>query len=505
MRRAAAGAAVVLGALAGPGGAAMERDLVASAVVGIVVTHQGWNQDQPWARTNPGSRRASAVVVEGPYLLTTAQMVSEATLIQLEKFGRPARAVPRVVLEDRELNLALLAVDEPGFFDDLAPVTVATETPVDGTLRTVRWQDQQFESAASRVKRFRVEESWFGSLEHVFLQVQTDMTAGGWAEPVFAGERLVGLTVSQQRDQRARAIPAEILTRFLARARDPGGYRPFPVFGAKWQANRDRALAAFLGQTGEPRGVVVRQVPWGSSACGTLAPRDILLAVDGVALDADGFYSHPRLGQLAFAQILVERHAAGDTIPVRVLRQGVELELRMTLRTYPVGIEKIPERLGGAPPPYVVAGGLVFRELDVEYLRSWGNDWLEKAPLWLLSKYLLDQEGQRPGARRIVILAAVLPSAYNVGYQDLRDLAVERVNGRTVAAIEDLAAALLQPADGFHTIVLEPNGSRREIVLDAAGLKTATAAALAAYGIPAASRMPVDGVPDAGPSCPHAF
>ena len=46
-------------------------------------------------------------------------------------------------------------------------------------------------------------------------------------------------------------------------------------------------------------GVLIRQVPWGSSACGVLEPRDILISVDGRSIDAEGFYTDPRLGQLA--------------------------------------------------------------------------------------------------------------------------------------------------------------------------------------------------------------
>ncbi len=481
------------------------RDAYGASVVGLSVTYQDWDEDRPWAKRNPSARSASGVVVPGPYILVAAQMLADATLIRVEKFGRPTQAVPRIAFADPEVDLALLAVDDPGFFEGLAPVRLAPASPVEGTLRTVRWQDQQIESAASRVKRFRVAESFFGRLEHVFVELQTDLSGGGWSEPVFQDGRLVGLAISQQKDQRALAIPIEIIAEFLRRAREPASYSPFPVFGAKWQVNEDRALARYLGQTGEPTGIVVRQVPWGGSACGVLQPRDILLSIDGVAIDGEGYYADPRFGQVRFANLLAGSHTAGDRVPVEVLRDGRVLDLEMTLRPYPVGDDLIPARRGDEPPPYLVAGGLVFRELDADYLRSWGPDWPRKAPPHLVTRYVLDQEAQSPERRRIVLLSAVLPSEYNVGYQDLSDLPVARVNGRPIDSIPDVADALAHPEDGFDIIELEPNSQRARIVLDAAGLEAATAAILESYGIPAASRMPASPPPDPGPPCPGTF
>lgn len=492
-------------AFAAPAGTASSRDVYANSVVGLLVTYQDWDDRRPWAKQNPGVRRASGVVVEGPAILTSAEMVQASANIQVEKFGRSTRLAPKVLYVDKEANLALLGVDEPSFWADLVPVRLASGTPVEGTLRTVRWRSQQLEVAASRVKRFEVEEAWYGRLGHVFLQVQTDLQGGGWADPVFDDGRLVGITVSQQSDQRARVIPVEILAPFLERARDPARYRPFPVFGAKWQVNSDPALAAWLGQKGEPEGVVIRQVPWGSSGCGVLKPLDILLSIDGVALDAEGTYAHPRFGRLEFPQRLVERHVAGDAVPVRVLRQGKVLDLTMTLRAYPVEQALIPARRGGAPPPYLIAGGLVFRELDVDYLRSWGSDWSDDAPLPLVTRTFLDQEAQTPERRRLVILEGVVPTEYTVGYESLSDLVVAAVNGRKVESIAEVADALSRPEGGFDTIELEPNPDRREIVLDAEGLAAATARVLEEYGIPAAQRLDRAPLPDGGPACPGDF
>ncbi len=490
----------------GPVSAAEEspRDPYARSVVAITVTSQGWDEDRPWAKSRPAMRQASGVVVEGSWILTTAQVVADANFIQADKFGRSSRTHPRVHFVDREADLALLTVDEPEFFADLKPVPLAAHTPVEGTLRTVRWRDQQLESAATRIKRILVEASSYGRLEHPFLWVQTDLDGGGWAEPVFLDGRLVGLTVSQN-EQRARVIPVEMLARFLERASRPEAYPAFPILGAMWQVNTDPSVTAWLGQQGEPRGILIRQIPWGSSGCGVLKPWDILLSIDGRAIDAEGFFADPRHGQLRFPAIYVLGRVAGDVVPIQVLRKGKVTDLMLTLRAFPVESDLVPARGGPDPPAYLVAGGLVFIDLDVDYLRTWGRDWPSKAPLQLLGRYHLDQLAQTPGRRRIVLLKAVLPSEYSIGYEGLEDQPVETINGLPIDSIADVDEALRRPEGGFHTIVLARDSVRREIVLDAAGLEAATAQILEDYRIPAAKRLPVTPLPDPRVVCPGDF
>ena len=476
------------------------RRVYEQGVVGLQVTYQRWDEDRPWTKQPPQQRDASAAVVaDGSYLLTTADMVNHATFIQLVTFGRVRDAQARVVRVDRTINLALLQVDD----GDLEAVAVARTTPTTGVLRTVRWRRQQLESTASRVIRFEVETSWSGRVQHAFLHMRTDLTNGGWSEPVFSNGELVGLTVSQA-GQISRAIPAEILSAFLARRPETDDYVSFPTLGVLWQVNRDVALASFLGQSGEPRGALIRQVPWGSSGCGVLKRRDVLVELDGHPIDAEGFYLHPRLGRLKFNHLFAEQHRPGDEIPATVVRDGRELDVVLTARPYPAELDLIPSHRQG-PPPFVIAGGLVFRELDVPYLQTWGKDWSQKAPVGLLTRYFFWQEAQSPTRRREIMLLYTLPSPYNIGYQGLRNQIVQRINGHEISSIPDVVRALEDPQDGFQVIDLAPDGSRRQVILDAATFEQATAEIIESYGAPTALRLSEEPLPPGGGECPDDF
>jgi len=478
---------------------AAARQAFESGIVGLTISAQGWDQDRPWAKGAPQSRVALATVVEGPYLLTSAQMVSDATLIEVEKLGGSMRVPAKVVLVDPEIDLAILGVEAPGFFSDLKPVPIADAMPTEGAVQSVRWRQRQLEVSTSRVSRIEVQVTSLGGLEHPFLLVTTDLKGGGWAEPVFADGKFIGLTVSQD-EQVARILPVDMISGFLAMARGPKPYPGFSGLGVRWQINEDPVLTASLRLPGVPRGVLVTGSNWGGSACGVLKPRDLLLSLDGHDIDASGFYRHPRYGLLRFTTITTDRHRAGDVLKAEVWREGKKMMLDVPLKATHTNGDLIPDRVPDRAPPYLIAGGLVLRELDGSYIRSWGDEWRRKAPIRLQLRYWLDSKDQEPGARRIVILSSVLPAAYNLGYHGLSDVAVTEINGRKVDSIAAAEEALKHPEGEFHRLVLEPNGQMAQVILDARTFDDATAEILESYRVPVVGRE-APAPPDLGPAC----
>ncbi|MBZ5639590.1 MAG: hypothetical protein LAO51_12665 [Acidobacteriia bacterium] len=470
----------------------------ADRVLRLSVTYQDWNEFRPWAKLNPGRRPANAVLLKDRSLLTTAEMLRNATMIELEKRGATTCDRVRIVHLDADLNLALLAAECPGFVDDLEPVEFAGAAPSEGDLSAVRWKNGEIEVSPTRVSRVEVRETKYSSLAHPFLIATTNMEDGGRAEPVFAADELVGLAESQS-ERTLPIIPADLIQSYLRLARADGPYRGMAALGVEWQSGEDPALAAFLGLSGAPRGVVVTETPRGSSGCGALRPRDVLLSLDGYAIEATGFYEHPRYGRIRFGYIPADGHAAGDAIPAQVLRAGKTVELKVPLRREEAALDLIPEtRTGG--PPFVIAGGLVLRELDATYLRAWGRDWSKRAPMTLLALNKTAATDQQAGRRRVLILVNVLPSAFNLGYQQLEDLVITAINGRPVDTVSSAVEALRHPVDGFQRFMTAPGASPAEIVLDAERFEAATQEILATYRISERQRLTPE-LPDLGPPC----
>jgi hypothetical protein len=124
--------------------------------------------------------------------------------------------------------------------------------------------------------------------------------------------------------------------------------------------------------------------------------------------------------------------------------------------------------------------------LNKPLLRSWGDDWKRRAPFRLV---YYDNEFPSPERASLVVLSFVLPDAYNLGYQDLRAQAVERVNNQPVRTVAEVKAALAKPVDGYHIVELVRGDATRRLVLDAGQMNQATARILERYGIPKAENV----------------
>jgi len=458
-------------------------------VVELSTVYQVFDPTRPWAKMNPAQTGSFGVVVPGPYILTTARSIRNATLIKVGKYGAPPTSRATVFHRDEDVNLAVIAVDDKDFFNDLKVADLADSLPSGNSVYSVRWNNGQLETSSSRVSRIQVLSGPLSDLQHAFLLASTDISGGGLAEPVFYDSKLVGLTVYQDRSDMARILPAEIISSYLEALNTADGYAGFAYLGAGWQSNRDPALAEFLGMKENRRGVIIGNAAWGTTAFGKLEPKDVLLSLDGHEIDAEGYYSHPRYGKLNFMNILTDGRRAGDLMNAVVLRGGEQVEIELELKRYTASARLISWRESDDPPPYFIAGGFIFIELDIDYLASWGKRWRKTADTRLLTYLELEKEAQRADRKKIIILSGVLPDAYNIGYQDMRDLAVSAVNGSPIDSIAAAVEAFDSPKDGFHVIEFFPNRIAAQAVLDASTFEAASGAILQKYSIPNPMRL----------------
>jgi hypothetical protein len=129
----------------------------------------------------------------------------------------------------------------------------------------------------------------------------------------------------------------------------------------------------------------------------------------------------------------------------------------------------------------MMAGGLVFQPLTEPYLQSWGNEWKRRAPVRLVR---LTERAANEEETGCVVLSLVLPDPYNLGYQDYRYLALEKVNDVKIISLPDLKKAFDQPKDGFHVIEFMHGEAVKRMVLDAELLKSATQRVMFRYRLP---------------------
>ncbi len=450
------------------------------SVVKVEVSRNLYDYYQPWNRRNDRSAKIGLVVGERQ-ILTTAQDLSDRTLVRLQKGGRGKWTNAKVEWIDYYANLALLTTDEAAFWTGLQPVNLSGKAPAEGDkLQIIRWREGKLENRQAEFTQFAVRPSELSGISHVQMELGSEIQGVGLGEPVVANSHVVGI-VASQKGRTCKVIPASFIQMILA-ARAAGNQRGLGYFHFYWQRAENPASLAQLRLPGEPRGVLVSNVPERlDDGEQVLQPRDIILQIDGFDVDMQGDYTDPDYGSLMLENLSARGKWAGDDVKMKIWRDGKPLDVTYRLPKYEFAHSLVPAGVFDQPPDYLIVGGLVFQPLTVPYLQRWGAEWERRAP-FRFTYYTGDEATrEQPG---LVILSQVLPDAFNLGYQEQRGFAVDKVNGLRVTSLSGLRDALKQPKDNFHVIDFLPNESLQRIVLAAGDAeREATQRVLERFGI----------------------
>jgi hypothetical protein len=450
-----------------------------ASVVVVRITGQDWNWRAPWSKTGPWTRQVTGLVVAGRRILVASPHFGNHILIEVQKLGADERVPARLVVFDPEGPLGLLAVDDPAFWEGLAPMSFAAQVPVAGGIALNRWlRSGQFESAQASIRQVREARHGLSRTTLLSLDISSSMEGAGESEVATLDGKVVGLVTSKNSDS-LLALAAPVLSQFLADAeRTP--YTGFARAGLSWQELTSPALREWLGLRPDEGGVrLTRVLPHGSGG-GVLEPGDVLLTVDGVPIDRTGQILYKDYGRLLFAVLFSDGHRPGEAVPATILRGGERMTVSLTLRRMLPEQERVPPYLVGRGPDFVVRGGLVFQELTTPYI-SVGNG--RRVPPRVLIAHDRDATDPSDDRQRIVLLSSVLPDQANLGYQDLKDLILSKVNGRKIGTLDDVRRAFAEPQGDAHVVEFLPGQGPERIVLDAAASAGAQERVRQLYGV----------------------
>lgn len=442
-----------------------------TSLLKVNVTQQSWNQRIPWQKSSPTSRRGLGVLLEKNQILVTAQLISDATYIELEQADSGRKLPAKVKAVDYDANLALLEPTEaPGdFFAGLKPMAIETNARIGDELQA--WQlDRVGELIRSPVTINKILISRYFLETSMFLVYEANgiirSEANSFTLPVIKGGKLAGLLLSyDSKNQTALVLPGPIIMHFLKDVAD-GNYQGFPSLGIEYQQTLDEQFREYLGMKPDQQGVYVSAVTKGGSAESVgVKVGDIILEVNGHAVDARGDYKDAQFGRLNVSHLVRGQSFVGDKIRIKVLRDGkTETLTGILTRKLPKDF-LVPPYNFDRGPNFLVHGGLIFLELSMPFLQSFGNDWESSAPLRLIFVTKHADEYEKRGLRKVVILSGALPTRSTQGYERLGGLIVTRVNGKQINDLADLDLALKEPQDGVSKIEFEE--APKVIYLDA--------------------------------------
>ena len=461
------------------------------AVVRVNVTNQPWDFMRPWAKRAPFSRRAVGAVLSDKRVLVTGELEANANFIELEAPEGGQKVSASVDVVDYEANLALLKAEDPKFMKNFEPLAF-TEGTVGDTLSV--WQLENTGTVlvtkgsltTAEVARYPIDES---ALLVYRATVSLQFRDSSFTLPVVKDGKLAGLIMRYDNTTKsAEIVPTPVIEHFLKdAARAP--YEGFPRAGMTYSNTRDPQFRRYIGLNGDTSGgiYVTEVLKGGPAEIAGIESGDVIAEINGEAVDQDGNYNDPAYGKLSLTHLMGTRHFDGDTVQVTVLRKGQRKKMGLTLaRRSPGQFVSEPYVIDRAPRFYIL-GGLVLQELSRQLLKEWGADWSKKAPEDFVYLDRHQTELFKDGGRKIVVLSGMLPSALTVGYEELRQMVVKRINGVELNRLGDVPVALANPVEGLHKI--EFDGDPSCVYLDAASLAEADAMLMQNYRIPVLKRL----------------
>jgi S1-C subfamily serine protease len=430
-----------------------------NSIVRVNATLQSYNFLRPWEKGAPTPRRGLGAVLPGNRVLVTAEMCVNSTFVELEHPSNGSRVPARIAGIDYEANLAVLAPADTNsrVFEGLQPLEL-DDSVVGGDILNV-WQiEDNGDAVSTDVDVLRVNVGRYFISDSIFLlyQVKGSLQArvNSFTLPVVKNGKLVGMLLSYSaQEQTAGVLPAPIIAAFL-KDLDDGKYEGFPNLGVSFSQTLDETLREFSGIADQEGGIFVREVARDSSAAKAgVEEGDVILSIAGHPIDARGNYNHPVYGKLSFSHLVRGGALVGDEIDLKIFRKGEPLTLTVDLARKKAEDFLIDPYMFDRGPKYLIFGGLIFQELTLPYLESWGDDWSTQAPFKLVYAASNPEPFEKQGRKKLVFLSNVLKTPSTLGYESVNSVVVTQVNGRPIKEIKDLAAALdTVPANGIHTV-----------------------------------------------------
>lgn len=439
-----------------------DRTALKQSVVRINSTLQSWNPSQPWEKNPPGQRRALAPIVGKNQVLTTGELVADATYLEFESTDGTRMLPAKVIAVDFEANLALLgpADDEKGakFFEGTIPLELAAPPRIGDTVDILQVEENGMPLlTAGSLQSVDVITNFLEGQFFLTFEVKASMqsAASSFSLPVLHQGKLAGLLASYNaKDQLSDVTSTELLARFLQAAKSTP-YAGFPSLGINTARTEDPSFRKWLKLSDDQGGLYISNVQKGGAAeTAGILKGDVLLSIGEHAIDRRGYYPHPTYGSLFWSHLVRGERSTGEVVSLGLLRDGKPLKLAVTLTRSDESKKLVPSYTFNQAPNYVVKGGLIFQELSKPLLEAFGEDWRSRAPLNLIDA-LENPEKYEARADRIVFLSGVIATPATIGYERLRNLVVRRVNGQEIRDMKSLAEAFKKGSDGLHSIEFE--------------------------------------------------
>ncbi|MFL6657435.1 MAG: trypsin-like peptidase domain-containing protein [Massilia sp.] len=444
-----------------------------NSVVKVFSTLRRPDPYKPWGKAAPAEVTGSGVVIEGKRILTNAHVVGYASQVEIQASQAGDKVSATVVAVARDMDLALLKLDDETFFDTHAPVARASVLP------SVREQVFAYGyptggNSLSITKGIVSRIEFVGySLDTAGLRIQIDaaINPGNSGGPAIAGDKMVGLAFGGATNAQniGYIIPNEEIELFLRDMAD-GKYDGKPALLDETQTLENPVLRTYLKLDKTVEGAIV-QTPGLRDAGYPLKEWDVITKIGESALDNQGMVKLGSNLRVRF-QYRVQQLAKNGKVPMTIVRAGKTMEVQVPVST---GRKLLIPDLNGGYPSYFIFGPIVFSRATVEFNSFLSGNANALNGYSFIASPLVTMRGDAPSAEReelVVVSSPFFPHKLVSGYSNRFGAVIASINKVPVRSLAHMVTLLRDMKDEMIVIHFDQRGGenmvlRRKDMIDA--------------------------------------
>jgi len=462
---------------------------IISSVVKIFCTATRPNFSLPWQMHRQEISTSSGFIIAGRRIICNAHGVAYHSVVRVRKHGGSHKFIAKVLHVAHECDLAVLTVEgdrAEEFWSGLTPLELGGVPNLQDEVICVGYPTGGDNISVTQGIVSRVAMGKYSHSDEELLCVQIDaaINSGNSGGPALRGNKVVGVAFEtlDEAENIGYIIPCTVIEHLLTDIERHGKHQGFCTADIAWQPLENQSMREALSVPVEDKdkGVLITRTRPLTDAARALQRDDVLVALDGVAIGSDGTVKFRGDERVSFLWLICEKYV-GDTVTATIFRNKQKMEVKFRL-----GCAKPLVRIHmyDTPPSYFIYGGLVFTVLSVPLLASeYGCKWDKKAPVKLCERAFFGiptKENQE-----VVIMNQVLVADINIGYEDIVNMQVKKVNGEEVLNLKHLATLIRENKQPYLRIDMEL-GDEAVVVLNCEKAEKSTAEVLKQNNIPSA-------------------
>ena len=234
-----------------------------NSVVKIFSTMRYPDPFKPWTKQAPSEATASGVVIEGKRILTNAHAVLYASQVQIQANAAGDKLSASVLAIAPGIDLAVLQLDDPSFFDTHPPVARASKLPqIKDPVLAYGFPTGGSSLSITKGIVSRIEfASYNYPVSGLRIQIDAAINPGNSGGPAIAGDKMIGLAFSRlggDSQNIGYIIPNEEVDLFLKDIAS-GHYVGKPSMHDELQTLENPALRDYLKLDKSVEGMVVHR------------------------------------------------------------------------------------------------------------------------------------------------------------------------------------------------------------------------------------------------------